>query len=644
MRFTSLLAVAAACASSVLGALPLEPNNIVAFPNRDFITIEGFLERAGQEMKVEVFRGNVVVGFAAGPVSGGDVALEINHPGGLCWGAGTTAPQLQVTPDLQPGDRIQLSIAGTVVADSVIQGAFAEKVDYVPGALTFTVTGQLGTSISIASLESRIVNPNLVDTTVGRRDVRATAGDYKTQAFNRGYRSGVVESTAGGVRRYIATYDFDPNGAGAVEVARTAAQGGGVRVMTWQAPARQGLTIAELGEVGGPGMGGCPAGPAANGPGVGKVATIFSAGSVKVTWTTPTVIPGSAPITGYDVQVLPRAIPGGPPRKSAGYHTDVNVNSVTISDPSISSSASVVEVRSLRGAQASDLFIAAESQEPVTAIQLTLNPRPSADPSVPVIATSVTITSNVQIFFTTNGDLVLNGDAPSDSAVLYDAPILISQKTVLHVAAITPNGLFETQTVTYQPPPNSPPPQPPTGVKGAPAAGGATITWNAPTDTTITGYAAQTYELVNGKNVETGVPHIATGNEILDRKMTVEGLTPNVPVILALKSINKEGIFSAASDFVTVTPSKAVDKITIARARQQQRDLRVEGTGSDISASFTLHNDCNSAPCAENIGTATADATGAYAIRNKSAPAGLVNVWVKSSKGGIVGPQKVTQA
>ncbi|KAJ3147897.1 hypothetical protein HDU86_007635 [Geranomyces michiganensis] len=643
MRFTSLLALSAACASGVFAALPLEPNNIVAFPDRDFITIEGYIERAGQQMTVEVFRGNTVVGYAAGPVSGADVALEINHPGGLCWGAGTTSPQLQVTPDLQPGDRIQLSIAGTAVADSVIQGAFTEKVDYVPGALTFTVTGQLGPSIPIANVESRIVNPALVDTIVGRRDVRATVGDYKTQAFARGYRSGVVESTVGGVRRYIATYDFDPNGAGAVEVARTAAQGGGVRVMTWQAPARQGLTIAEFGEVGGPGMGGCPAGPAATGPGVGKVATIYSAGSVKVSWTTPALIPGTAPITGYDVQVLPRPVPGGPPRKTTGYRTDVNVNTVTISDATISASASVVEVRSLRGAQASDIFIASAPQEPVTAIQLTLNPGPSADPSVPITATSVTLTSNVQIFITTNGALVMNGDVPSDAAVLYDGPILISQKTVLHVAAIAANGQFETQTVTYQPP-SSPPPQPPTGVKGASVAGGATITWNAPTDTTITGYAAQQYELVNGKNVETGIPHIATGTEVLDRKMTVEGLAANVPAILALKSINKAGIFSAASEFVTVTPGKAVDKITIARARQQQRDLRVEGTGSDISASFTLHNDCGSAPCAENIGTGTADATGAFAIRNKAAPAGLVNVWIKSSKGGIAGPQKVTQA
>ena len=51
-----------------------------------------------------------------------------------------------------------------------------------------------------------------------------------------------------------------------LETARIAASGGGERFMSWQVEDaeanRQGLTIAEYGELGGPGMGGCPAGPA----------------------------------------------------------------------------------------------------------------------------------------------------------------------------------------------------------------------------------------------------------------------------------------------------------------------------------------------------------------------------------------------
>ena len=50
-----------------------------------------------------------VVGSAIGEVSGGDVAFEINHPGGYCWGDGTG---LNVTPDIQAGDVVSLSFDG----------------------------------------------------------------------------------------------------------------------------------------------------------------------------------------------------------------------------------------------------------------------------------------------------------------------------------------------------------------------------------------------------------------------------------------------------------------------------------------------------------------------------------------------------
>ena len=57
------------------------------FPNRDFITVEGFADHVGQSGKIEVTRPGVgVVGSAIGVVSGGDVAFEVNHPGGICWG------------------------------------------------------------------------------------------------------------------------------------------------------------------------------------------------------------------------------------------------------------------------------------------------------------------------------------------------------------------------------------------------------------------------------------------------------------------------------------------------------------------------------------------------------------------------------
>jgi hypothetical protein len=94
-------------------------------------------------------------------------------------------------------------------------------------------------------------------------------------------------------------------------VAKVVANGGGERLLAWQetdaAGNRQGVTIAELGEAGGPGMGGCPAGPADLGaPSPGTAAVIRSAGktSMQVDWTPATAQPGAPPVSGYSVEAI----------------------------------------------------------------------------------------------------------------------------------------------------------------------------------------------------------------------------------------------------------------------------------------------------------------------------------------------------
>ena len=62
---------------------PAFPNNIVVFPQRDFVTIEGYQGRVGQQATVVVTRNGVETSRAMGTVAAGDVALEINHPGGV---------------------------------------------------------------------------------------------------------------------------------------------------------------------------------------------------------------------------------------------------------------------------------------------------------------------------------------------------------------------------------------------------------------------------------------------------------------------------------------------------------------------------------------------------------------------------------
>eukprot|EP00953_Heterococcus_sp_UTEX-ZZ885_P033900 17605-Heterococcus_DN1.PRE.2 len=56
-------------------------DNIVLFDRRDYITIEGFVNRVGQIYLVQVLRNGLVAGAASGVIEAGGLN-EINHPGG----------------------------------------------------------------------------------------------------------------------------------------------------------------------------------------------------------------------------------------------------------------------------------------------------------------------------------------------------------------------------------------------------------------------------------------------------------------------------------------------------------------------------------------------------------------------------------
>ena len=71
-------------------AVPAAPDNIVVFPNRDLVVLEGFDDLAGQpghDRGLPRTAAIVLKGTVTGtPTAGAE--FEINHPGGLCWGAG----------------------------------------------------------------------------------------------------------------------------------------------------------------------------------------------------------------------------------------------------------------------------------------------------------------------------------------------------------------------------------------------------------------------------------------------------------------------------------------------------------------------------------------------------------------------------
>ena len=234
-------------------AVPAFPNNVVVFPNRDFVSLEGYAEHAGETAVVEVTRAGVgVVGSAKGVVSGTDVAFEINHPGGVCWGNGTG---LNVTPDILAGDVVSITFPDGSHDETTTSTATVTQ-NMVQSGTTVTVEGTFDpTTVNPDFLEQRIINPDLVGV-VGKRDVRALPGPVVPAATG-GYSSGMSFPAPG---QFVATYEFATQQAADT----TAASDLGERAMNWQVQDadgnRQGLTIAEFGEVGGPGFGAAPQG------------------------------------------------------------------------------------------------------------------------------------------------------------------------------------------------------------------------------------------------------------------------------------------------------------------------------------------------------------------------------------------------
>jgi Fibronectin type III domain len=277
---------------------PAAPNNIVVFPQRDFVTIEGYQGRVGQQATVTVTRNGVETSRAVGRVAAGDVALEINHPGGVCWQG--------VTPDIKPNDVVRVTFPGGASDSTRTQrpevtpqadGAGFRKV----GAFDLVVEGTRGT-VPLSRIEQRIVNPDMDPTEIGRRDIRAPSrpGPYTSTL------------TAPTSTTFRATYHFvtdrDTTAAEATSMRDLAAEGQ-MRALSWQvtdgAGNRQGLTISEFGEVGGPGFGGCPLGPSTAAPNAptGVTATAGNQ-SATASWSPATTVPDGSPVSGYKVTAV----------------------------------------------------------------------------------------------------------------------------------------------------------------------------------------------------------------------------------------------------------------------------------------------------------------------------------------------------
>lgn len=636
-------------AGTASAGVPTFPNNIVVFPDRDFVSVEGYNDPfyAGQTALVEVTRGTTVIGSARAVISGTDVAFEVNHPGGVCWGADTSH---QVTPDIRPGDVVSLTLPDGLKDETTVADTYVTE-DMTLDGNVITVNGHVGPGVDPTRMEQRIINPDLKETDVGRRDIRAVPGETTTEAA---YTSTMVVSDT----TFLATYTFvDP-----ATAAIAAAADHGERAMSWQVQDadanRQGLTIAEYGEPGGPGMGGCPAGPGDQGaptPGTAQVVRSADKTELSVKWEPVTAQAGAEPVSGYSIMAIGNTVGTNGQQLQHGARTGADATSTIITklDPNESYT---VEVRSLAGTKMSEAFSTTSpaptptdpTQGDTTPPTLTLDPAPDAN--APVETASVTVSSDGDIFYTTGEELVIAGGVPSDSAKPYTGPIAITGPTTLHVASFDDAGNYTVTDGEYLPPagtgepaPDPVPPATPTGLTATAGQGSVTLRWDAG-DTSVTGYQVTVYE--------GGVALTAQPAETTARTQTVSGLTAGTEYAFTVKAMAGQ-LASDESAQVTATPDVVTDTVTIGSARWKSGEFRVSGTGSVPGATITLHyvNADGTAGAAILRATATVVAAvppevgGDWGIRLRDNAAPATNpgrIIAKSSNGGQAGPFTVS--
>jgi hypothetical protein len=624
-----LAAATLATITTASAAVPTFPDNLVVFPDRDFVSVEGFAGHAGDTATVNVTRNGAVVGSTKAVVSGTDVAFEINHPGGVCWGAGTG---VKVTPDIVPGDVVSISFPDGSSADTTVSTASVSK-DMTQTGRTVTVEGTVGSDVIKTQMEQRIINPDLVGVS-GKRDVRAVPGPM-VPAPTGAYSSGISFPTP---TTFLATYEFTTQ-----EAADTAAAAElGERAMSWQQEDadgnRQGLTIAEFGEVGGPGFGGCPQGPANQSAPVGSYSVVRAAGSTtaQVKWTPATTQAGAEPVSGYDVSAVGPANAAG---NQAVVGLRLGAGATTANLTGLDAATTYTfEVRSMAGEKLSVPFSPAG---PVDTVAPTLSLSPAGDGAPVVQTNAVTVTSNGQLFFTTDGTPVISGDLPSDTArLLTGTTIPINARTELSVAAFDRAGNFEVAGGVFSPV-TADLPTAPTGLTaGAQTQNSVPLTWDAnPASESVTEYQVTVYDAAGARM--TTQPAVTTVP-----RQTVTGLQPGTTYQFTVAAKNGSGT-GPDSALITKATNQATDTITITSARWKSDDFRILGAGSVVGATVQAYRVNTDGTAGAAIAGASAQVVpaappgiGDYSIRLRTnvPPTNPGRVIVKSDRGGIAGP------
>jgi hypothetical protein len=231
---------------------------LTAFPDRDFVSITGLAP--GTDVQLIVRRPSIpsapVIGAARGIVGRGGV-FEVNHPGGICWSG--------QTPDIQADDYIDMVKIGP---DGSVLGGQTQRVINTRVTKPASISGnqvvvsgtsfdELGDILPLSQVEQRIVNPDFTTTPIVKRDItadinggRVIGGTGLIGPYTAGCAPGCV---------WKATYTFAPNVAAVEQNVAVAGQSRSLAWLNTFNGTRSGITISEFGELGGPGMGSCPA-------------------------------------------------------------------------------------------------------------------------------------------------------------------------------------------------------------------------------------------------------------------------------------------------------------------------------------------------------------------------------------------------
>ena len=157
-------------AGAAVAGVPTFPDNLVVFPDRDFITIQGYQDHIGQTGIVEITRPGVgIISSAAGVVAAGDVAFEITPSATYAWtqlATGTANPIGATDPD-----RVTLSGA-TTLSPSFTMPLY--RYPMTNKGLTFRLTV---TTAAGAKSDDVLVTPTVDQVTIGT--AKWKTGDFR---------------------------------------------------------------------------------------------------------------------------------------------------------------------------------------------------------------------------------------------------------------------------------------------------------------------------------------------------------------------------------------------------------------------------------------------------------------------------------